>query len=87
MPRLSSFYGITIAMYWSEPHHSVPHFHAYYGEHGASFDLAGEIIAGDLPKRQLRLVQAWTELHVDELHANWERAIDEQSLYPIPPLR
>jgi hypothetical protein len=40
-----------------------------------------------LPKRQLRLVQAWVELHADELDANWERAANEQPLQPIPPLR
>ena len=62
MPRLSYFYGITIKMYWREDHHSTPHFHAYYGEHEASLDLAGEIIAGFLPKRALRLVQDWAEL-------------------------
>ncbi|MGH2880653.1 MAG: DUF4160 domain-containing protein [Solirubrobacteraceae bacterium] len=87
MPRLSSFYGIVIAMYWSEPHHSVPHFHAYYGEYEASLDFAGEILAGDLPKRQLRLVQAWVELHADELEADWARAASEQPLMPIPPLQ
>ena len=33
MPRLSSFYGITIAMFWREQNHPVAHFHAEYGEH------------------------------------------------------
>jgi hypothetical protein len=87
MPTLSYFYGITITMFWDEPHHSRPHFHARYGEHKASLDLAGEIIAGELPKRALRLVQAWVELHADELKADWERAVDEQPLSPIAPLR
>ena len=36
-----------------------PHFHVYYAEHEASLDLAVELIAGELPRRQLRLVQAW----------------------------
>ncbi|HEY5344265.1 MAG TPA: DUF4160 domain-containing protein [Solirubrobacteraceae bacterium] len=58
MPRLSYFYGIIISMFWDEGHHGRPHFHAYYGEHEASLDLTGEIIVGDLPNRQLRLVQA-----------------------------
>jgi len=31
-------------------------------------------------------VQAWVELHVDELNADWERAVNEQPLKPIPPL-
>ncbi|HEX3391704.1 MAG TPA: DUF4160 domain-containing protein [Solirubrobacteraceae bacterium] len=87
MPRISYFFGIGITMYWDEPHHSVPHFHAYYGEYKASLDLTGEIIAGELPKRQLRLVQAWVELHAEELSANWELAANERPLNPIAPLR
>jgi Domain of unknown function (DUF4160) len=74
-------------MHWDEPHHSSPHFHAYYGEYEASLDLAGEVIAGDLPRRQLRLVQAWAELHADELGAAWKLAADEKPLNPIDPLR
>ena|ERR1700683_841875 len=59
MPKLSYFHGITITMHWDEPHHYTPHFHALYGEHEASLDLQGEVIAGELPKSQLRLVQAY----------------------------
>ena len=55
--------------------------------HRASLDLAGEIIVGELPKRQLRLVQAWTELHAEELGADWELAVGEYPLNPIAPLR
>jgi hypothetical protein len=62
---------------------SIPHFHAYYGEHEASLDLAGAIIAGFLPKRVLRLVRDWTELHTDELTADWERAVNRELLEPI----
>ncbi|HTC58558.1 MAG TPA: DUF4160 domain-containing protein [Solirubrobacteraceae bacterium] len=87
MPRISYFYGIGITMHWDETHHSTPHFHARYGEYRASLDLAGEIIVGDLPKRQLRLVQAWVELHADELNADWELAASEEPLRPIAPLR
>jgi hypothetical protein len=87
MPRISYFYGITITMYWDEGRHGRPHFHARYGEYKASLDLTGEIIVGDLPRRQLRLVQAWTELHTDELGADWELAASEYPLNPIDPLR
>lgn len=86
MPRIIYFQGITIKMYWNEVHHSLPHFHAYYAEHEASFDLVGEIIAGDLPGPQLRLVQVWAELHADELNADWELAVNEKPLNPIGPL-
>ena len=87
VPRISHFHGITIAMHWDESQHSRPHFHAYYGEHEASLDLAGEIIVGTLPRRILRLVQAWAELHADELNANWELAVNKKPVKPIAPLR
>jgi Domain of unknown function (DUF4160) len=29
MPRISSFYGIAIYMYWNEADHSVVHVHAH----------------------------------------------------------
>jgi hypothetical protein len=86
MPRISYFYGIAIWMYWDEGRHRRPHFHARYGEHTASLDIAGEIIVGYLPKRALHLVRAWAELHDDELDANWRRIVNEEPLEPIAPL-
>jgi Domain of unknown function (DUF4160) len=87
MPKLSSFYGITVTMFWREGHHGRPHFHARYAEYKASLDLQGEVIAGELPKRQLRLVQAWAELHADELKVDWELAVKKEPPVPIAPLR
>jgi Domain of unknown function (DUF4160) len=87
MPSISRFYGITIKMYWDETHHSLAHFHAEYAEYEASFDLTGELIAGELPQRQLRLVQAWAVLHAEDLKADWELAASEKPLNSIDPLR
>lgn len=42
---------------------------------------------GDMPKRQIKFIAAWTEIHKDELIANWELAINEEPLYKIEPLR
>jgi Domain of unknown function (DUF4160) len=87
MPSICYFRGITIKMFWNEVHHSLPHFHAYYGEYEASFDLTGEVIVGALPTRQLLLVQAWAELRSEELIADWELAVNERPLEAIDPLR
>ena len=54
MLRISWFYGVSISMHWDEGHHARPHFHARYGEHKASVDFTGEVIAGWLPVRALR---------------------------------
>jgi len=44
-------------------------------------------IAGSLPRRQRRLVEAWAELHQAELRADWERLQEGQSPAPIEPLQ
>lgn len=85
MPRISAFYGIVIAMYFDD--HPPPHFDAKYGEHQAQIVIAtDEVLHGELPRRALRLVQEWTELHRDELFADWERAERDEPLDSIDPL-
>lgn len=74
MPRISYFYGISIAMFWNERDHPVAHFHAEYGEHLASIAIDGSLLGGTLPTRALRLVREWARLHHDELLADWQRA-------------
>ena len=88
MPELSRFFGIIIRMYMEvgAPHHR-PHFHAYYQEDAAVFSLDPvELIAGGLPRKQRRLVEAWAELHHDELLADWQRLQTGQLPLPIDPL-
>jgi hypothetical protein len=46
-----------------------------------------ELISGALPRRQHRLVEAWAELHQDELLVNWERLQAGQPPHKIDPLR
>lgn len=68
-------------------HHNLPHIHAKYAEFEASVGIGdGEILAGALPRKQLWLVQAWIELHRDELMADWELAVNGESPYKIAPL-
>ena len=88
MPELSRFYGIIIRMYCEvgEPH-GRPHFHAYYQDHVAIYSFAPvEIIAGTLPRRQRRLVDAWAELHEEELRHDWDLLLCGHSPSPIEPL-
>lgn len=88
MPRISSFYGITIWMYYDEIHHQGrPHFHARCGETEASVDIENfEVIAGKLPTRAQRLVSEWAAAHQEELRDNWKRARSHEPLIPIEPL-
>jgi Domain of unknown function (DUF4160) len=88
MPVISMFYGIIVQMYFFDvDKHNLPHIHVKYAEHKASISIAtGEILAGDFPNRQLKLVQAWIEIHRDELSADWTLAIEGESLFKINPL-
>ena len=88
MPTISMFYGIIIRMYCAPKEHAPSHFHAFYGDYKAVIDInACEIIDGELPKKQLRLVLAWAELHQDELRADWRLAMDSELPFKIEPLK
>jgi len=39
------------------------------------------------PPKQLKMVQAWIEIHKDELFADWELAVAGEHPYPIAPLQ
>jgi hypothetical protein len=88
MPIISMFYGIIILLYLIDnKHHNLPHIHAKYAEFEASIAISdGEILSGELPRKQLRLVQAWIEIRRDELMADWELAVSGETPYKISPL-
>jgi len=68
--------------------HHRPHFHAYYQQGVAIYGLDSiDLIAGSLPLQQRRLVEAWAELHQEELKANWARLQEGRPPSKIEPLR
>lgn len=86
MPRISQFYGIIVAMYYSD--HGPPHFHARYAEHEALVNLETlEVLEGYLPRRALALTLEWAALHRGELRLNWGKARQGLPLEPIAPLK
>lgn len=65
----------------------MPHIHARYSGFEASIRIDdGNVLAGELPRKQLRLVQAWIELHRDELMADWDLAVAGETPYKIDSL-
>ncbi|MFZ1473411.1 MAG: DUF4160 domain-containing protein [Anaerolineae bacterium] len=73
MPEISRFLGIIISMYWEagDPH-SVSHFHVRYNEYRAAYGIDPIAqLAGALPIRQQRLVEAWAELNQEKLKEDW----------------
>lgn len=85
MPVVSAFFGIIITMYWRE--HNPPHFHAKYGDHGASFSIETlEVLDGELPRRARLLVLEWALEHRHELLSNWKLCQEYANPNPIAPL-
>ena len=76
-------------MFWETGgQHHIPHIHASYQGQVASYSInTADPLAGSLPRRQHRLLVAWIELHRDELDKNWQRAINQEPLDKISPLR
>jgi len=85
MPRISTFFGIVITMYWDD--HNVPDFHAGYQGHKASIGIDPlAVLAGSLPPRTLGQVVEWAALHREELLPDWDLVRAHRVPVPIPPL-
>ena len=88
MPVLSMFYGIIVRMQNEKGgKHNIPHIHAIYGDYEIVVTLDGEILEGNFPKKQLKLLVAWIALHEDELKANWKLLNDGEGYFKIEPLK
>ncbi len=89
MPTISMFYGILIAILFEDnDQHHLPHIHVRYSGEKASIAIEdGRVLAGYIPAKQLKLVQAWIEIHKDELFADWELAVAGEQPYKIAPLQ
>jgi len=89
MAVISMFYGIIISMYYFDQHqHHLPPIHVRYQDQEAVFSIAdGEILSGELKPNKLRLVQAWIEIHREDLMADWLLASQGQTVFTIDPLK
>ena len=89
MPTISMFYGILILMYfYDNKKHSLPHIHAEYGDHEVSIAIEDDsVLGGSLPPGKMKLVQAWIEIHKEDLLANWKLAVAGEPVFKIEPLR
>jgi hypothetical protein len=81
LPEISRFFGIIIAMFYSD--HPPPHFHVRYGRERAMIEIESLSLLGDgwPPVRSV-----WSSNGQDELRANWELARRHAPLHPIAPL-
>jgi hypothetical protein len=86
MPRISTFYGIVIILYYDD--HTPPYFHAQYSGHEAQVRIDTlEVHNGSLPRRAQGLVLEWARLHQSELRQAWDnaqRGIAPEKIDPLP---
>jgi len=89
MPVISMFYGIAILMYYTDDkRHKQPHIHIrYQGQEAVVSIPDGELLEGSIKPNRMKLVQAWIEIHKEDLMTDWELAVNGQPVFNIDPLR
>lgn len=87
MPIISQFYGIIVSMYFNENNkHNLPHIHVRYNEYKASYDFEANVLNGNLPVKQTKLIEAWIIIHKEELITLWRLMEEEGRIFKIKPL-
>lgn len=88
MPVLSMFYGIIIRMQSERGgKHHLPHIHVICSDKESVFTLDGEQIDGEIPSNKKKLVEAWIEIHKEDLETNWQLLNEGEQAFRIEPLR
>jgi len=74
--------------YMDNSQHHLTHIHVKYQDEEAVIAIPdGNTLDGSLKPNKLKLVQAWIEIHNEELMADWELALKGQPIFKIDPLK
>lgn len=88
MPVISMFYGIIIRMQSERGgKYHVPHIHVICGDDESVFSLEGEQLEGKIPTSKKKLVEAWIEIHKEDLQVNWRLLDEGEQFFKIDPLK
>jgi hypothetical protein len=89
MAIISMFYGIIVSLYFFDNRrHKKPHIHVQYQEEQAVLSIPeGEILEGSIKPNKVKLIQAWLEIHKDEIMADWKLASEGNEIFKIDPLK
>jgi hypothetical protein len=89
MPTISMFYGILVLMFFRDNiRHHLPHINVRYQSDEATVSIEeGNVLDGNLQPKQLKMVQAWIEIHKEELIVDWELAVNGDEPFRIAPLQ
>lgn len=70
--RLETIRGIKFEVRSREQNHNVPHIHASYDKYSISIAIdSGDVLAGNLPRKQQKLAEDWVKRHKSELLGKW----------------
>ena len=78
--------NLTIRTFRTDSATKPPHFHAYYGEYEITVGIRDAVVSGTFPRRALRHILEWRELHEEALLEDWQLACEHRTLKRIPPL-
>ena len=67
--------------------HNPPHFHVLYQEYEATIEIKTGTINGKFPRRALKLVYQWLDIHKEDLMDNWNKMLERKPLRKIDPLK
>lgn len=88
MSELCRFAGMIIyMMFFDIKQHNKPHVHVYYGDYKAVIGIDGELLAGSLPPKQLKMVTGWLAFNEEEAYKAWNLAVRGEHFEKIAPLK
>jgi hypothetical protein len=67
--------------------HHVPHIHVICADKESVFSLDGKQLEGEIPINKKKLVEAWIEIHKEDLEANWKLLDEGEQSFRIEPLK
>jgi predicted RNase H-like HicB family nuclease len=66
--------------------HNPPHFHVNYQGYDAIIEIENGIVTGQMPRKALKLIYEWLDLHKKDLLKNWQKMRQRKPLSKIEPL-
>ena len=69
--------------YFDTKQHHKPHVHVVYNGHEAVVAVDGELLAGELPPRQMRIVDGWLAKREERVYAAWNLAVQGRQFEKI----
>lgn len=88
MPIISQFYGIVVKMFFNDNlQHNLPHIHVEYAGNKSVFDFDSNMLSGNMPIKQRKMIEAWILIHQEELKALWNVLNEDKQFFRIDPLK